>query len=208
MFTGLVEASCPIRAVNPGAGRVRLELDLGPLPGEAPKAGLGDSLALNGVCLTVAELLPQGFAAFDVIPETLERTSLGALQPGDRVHVERALRLGDRLDGHMVQGHVEGTGRLAARREDVGQLWLEIEAPAAFLARCLPKGSVTLDGVSLTIAELRDDRFAVALVPHTLEVTTLGERAVGDRLNLEPDLVGQWVLRLLETGAVVPPSRD
>ncbi|GJM20458.1 MAG: riboflavin synthase [Planctomycetota bacterium] len=178
---------------------MRLELDLTPLPGEAPRAGLGDSLALNGVCLTVAELLPQGFAAFDVIPESLERTNLGELQPGSKVHVERALRLGDRLDGHMVQGHVEGTGRLAARRQDQGQLWLEVEAAPEFLARCLPKGSVTLDGVSLTIAELSDAHLAVALVPHTLEVTLLGERAIGDRLNLEADLIGQWVQRLMES---------
>lgn len=199
MFTGLVEAACPVRAVIPGSGRVRLELDLAPLPGEAPHAGLGDSLALNGVCLTVAELLPQGIAAFDVIPESLERSNLGELQPGSKVHVERALRLGDRLDGHMVQGHVEGTGRLAARREDQGQLWLEVEAAPEFLGRCLPKGSVTLDGVSLTIAELTGERFAVALVPHTLEVTLLGERALGDRLNLEADLIGQWVLRLMES---------
>lgn len=201
MFTGVIEASCPIRAAERGEGRVRLSVDLAGLPGEGPAAAPGDSIALNGVCLTVAEL-KGSVAAFDVIPETLSRTNLGELGPSDRLHAERALRLGDRLDGHLVQGHIETTGTVRRADPQEGQLWLEIDAAPAFLARCLPKGSITVDGVSLTIAALAEDHFAVALVPHTLQITILGERKPGDRVNLEPDQIGQWVARLMQERGV------
>lgn len=179
-------------------------MDLAGLTVEPPAEGvaaLGDSVAINGVCLTVAEL--RGSAArFDAIDETLARTNLGDLTAGARVNVERALRFGDRLDGHIVQGHVEATGRVRAVEQQAGQLWLEVDCGPEFAARTLPKGSVTLDGVSLTVAELGEDHFAVALIPHTLELTTLGDRAVGDRVNLEADVIGQWVQRL------VAPERE
>jgi len=191
--------------VSDRPGARRLLVDLGPLSG-SPRAGqpgprAGDSIAINGCCLTVAGLQGPG-AAFDVVTETLERTNLGRLRPGDRVHVERSLRLGDPLDGHLVSGHVERTGRVAEVRTLPGETRLTVECGADFAARTLPKGSVAVDGVSLTVAELGADRFTVALVPHTLQVTTLGARAPGDLLNLEPDQVGQWVLRALQVRGV------
>ena len=192
-----------------------------------PIARLGDSVAVNGVCLTVAALGPsaapgaaaghagreaadrdhanqdhanqdhanQDLAAFDVVAETLARTNLGALVPGDRVNVERSLRYGEPVDGHLVSGHVEGTGEVVSLERRGGDVRLAIACGSDFAARLLPKGAVAVDGVSLTIAELGADRFTLALVPHTLEWTTLGALRPGSRVNLEPDLVGQWVLR-------------
>jgi len=202
VFTGIVEAACSLAQTREDEGRRRLTMDLGPLRAldaaegrnGAVLASLGDSVAINGVCLTVAAL-DDDQVAFDVIPETLGRTNLGSLEPGARVNVERALRFGDRVDGHLVQGHVEGTGVLAARTEADGELRLRVQCGRTFARTCLPKGSVTVDGVSLTVAELGDEHFVVALVPHTLERTTLGELREGDRVNLEPDMIGQWVLR-------------
>jgi len=210
VFTGIIEQACPLVATSPDAGRVRLTLDLSPLLGAeggaeaAPLVGLGDSVALNGCCLTVAAL-DGALASFDVIPESLALTNLGDRTPGDRLNVERALRYGQRVDGHLVQGHVETTGRVLAAEQGAGELRLTVGCDPAFSLRCLPKGSITLDGVSLTIAELGDDRLTVALVPHTLERTNLGDRQVGDAMNLEPDMVGQWVLRLLQGSGQLPP---
>jgi len=225
VFTGIIEARCPVLSAADSAAGRRLRLDLAPLraaprpaaggePGPSPPAPslppgspaapassealvrLGDSVAVSGCCLTVAALAGD-HADFDVVAETLQRTNLGALAAGDAVNVERSLRLGDPVDGHLVSGHVERTGRVAALDERPGEYRLVIECGADFAARTLPKGSVAVDGVSLTVAELQRDRFAVALVPHTLERTTLRDRRPGDRVNLEPDLIGQWVLRAL-----------
>ena len=206
MFTGIVERPCRLLSVDPGPeGAVqRLVVDLAPLrdlPDHDPSTGQGAlaepgaSVAIDGVCLTVVALEGDR-ACFDVIEETMVRTALGDRRPGDRLNVERALRFGERLDGHLVQGHVEGTGTVTATEAQPGQRWVEIEVGPDFARRTLPKGSVTLDGVSLTVAELRERHLAVALVPHTLELTTLGERQVGDHINLEADVIGQWVLRL------------
>jgi riboflavin synthase len=209
VFTGIIEARCPVLAAADAAGGRRVRLDLAPLraaprslalpggpPGIAgtPLAHLGDSLAVSGCCLTVASLSGD-HAEFDVVAETLQRTNLGALSAGSAVNVERSLRLGDPVDGHLVSGHVERTGRVAALDERPGEHRLVIECGADFAARTLPKGSVAVEGVSLTVAELQRDRFAVALVPHTLERTTLRDLRPGDVVNLEPDLIGQWVLR-------------
>ena len=191
MFSGIIETTCPVTAVHDGPGSRRLALDLGALAGPPP--GLGDSIAVNGVCLTVAGSRGGRFD-FDVVTETLERTNLGDLQAGALVNVERALAYGQRVDGHLVQGHVEGTGEVLSVETQAGQTWFTLRCGADFAARCLPKGSVALDGVSLTVAELGADRLAVALVPHTLSRTTLGARRPGDRINLEPDMLGQWVL--------------
>ena len=205
MFTGIVERACPVISVVDGAASRRLVLDLSPLrqvagqlDGPGPLAGLGDSIAVNGVCLTVSEL-DGDRASFDVITQTLSCTSLGGLEKGDLANVERALCFGARVDGHLVQGHVEQTGRVVSREVQPGQTWLVIACGPDFARRCLPKGSVAVDGVSLTVAELRHDAFAIGLVPHTLERTTLGRLQTGDLVNLEPDLVGQWVLRSVES---------
>ncbi len=203
MFTGIIENPCPLVETRELEGRRRLIVDLAPIraydagPAERPLAALGDSIAINGCCLTVVALTGDQ-ASFDVIPETLELTSLGGLKVGTRVNVERAMAFGDRIDGHLVQGHIEGTGTVIVSEDQGGQWWLSVDCGKDFAARTLHKGSVTLDGVSLTVAELTADSVAVALVPHTLERTVLGERRVGDRVNLEADLIGGWVRRTVE----------
>jgi len=160
------------------------------------EAAVGDSVAIDGVCLTVAGG-DSATLAFDVVPETRSRSTLGALTVGARVNVEPPLRAGDPLGGHIVQGHVDGTGfvRSVELEGDGRRLW--IEAPAEVLRYCVEKGSVAVSGVSLTIAALAEDAFAVALVPHTLETTTLGGLGAGDTVNLEADLIGKYVARLL-----------
>jgi len=154
-------------------------------------AGIGDSVAIAGVCLTVTER-GDGTLSFDVVPETIERSTLGALTNGDEVNVEPALRAGEPLGGHIVQGHVDGVGRMRGSAD--GLVWFD--APAAVLRLCVEKGSITVDGTSLTVAALDDAGFGVALVPHTLEATTLGTLAPGDAVNLEADVIGKYVERL------------
>jgi riboflavin synthase len=158
----------------------------------AAKAEAGDSVAVAGVCLTV---LDGSRLAFDVVPETLSRTTLGGLKAGDRVNIEPALRVGDPLGGHNVQGHVDGIGHV---RGNLGEpMW--IDAPVEILRYCIEKGSITVDGVALTIAAIDDAGFAVALIPHTLAETTLGELQPGDPVNLEADVLAKYVERLLES---------
>jgi len=151
-------------------------------------AEVGDSVAIDGVCLTAVEASP---LAFDVVPETLSRSTLGSLRPGDPVNVEPALRAGEPLGGHIVQGHVDGVGRVRSLAEHV---WFD--AAPAVLRYCVEKGSIAVDGVSLTVAAVDDSGFAVALVPHTLAATTLGELTVGDPVNLEVDVLAKYVERL------------
>lgn len=219
MFAGIVECACPVQAVEPGQGSIRLAVDLAPLrvapgsrlpdapaPPTAPTGGpaarqplvrLGASVALNGCCLTVAECRGD-VALFDVVAESLARTNLGSLLPGDHANVERSLRYGEPVDGHFVAGHVETTGEVLALDEHAGDVRLGVRCGPACASLLLPKGSIAIDGVSLTIATLERDRFTVALVPHTLRRTTLGARRAGDRVNLEPDLIGRWILAAVE----------
>lgn len=201
MFTGIVEGTAPVLAVRPRGGGARIVVELGPL---ADGVKIGDSVALSGCCLTVVELR-EGVASFDAIPETLSRTWLGRLRAGDRVNVERSLRAGDRLGGHLVQGHIDGLARIVARREEGGgaggegaQVVFELEAPRALTDDMVEKGSIALDGVSLTLTAAEPERFAVALIPHTLAVTTFGGRREGDEVNVETDVIGKWVRRLVE----------
>jgi riboflavin synthase len=199
VFTGIVAARGRIErvAARPGAdGLLRLvvrpETDLGALvPGE--------SVAVDGVCLTVA-LFEEGAPAFDVVPETLRRTTLGARRAGDRVNLERALRAGDALGGHWVQGHVEGVGTVGAVERRGDEVRLVVRLPDPLAGAVVPKGSVAIDGVSLTVGEVWAEtgdgpggRFSVYLVPHTLSVTGLSEKRSGDPVNVEPDLLGRWV---------------
>lgn len=205
MFTGIVEASVPVRSFSAAGSGARLVL---PAPAlEDWEAHLGQSIAVSGVCLTVAGLeevpgSPRPDLAFDLSRETLDRTWFGALRPGRPVNLERALRLGDRLDGHMVSGHVDGVGRIAAIA-DVGDGGREFTFEVAEeLARFLvDKGSVTLDGISLTVVGPADGRFRVAVIPMTLAVTCLGAAEVGWPVNVEADLVGKWIERLLPGAA-------
>jgi riboflavin synthase len=192
MFTGIVRELGTVEAVEEGGGVVRLSVRA---QETAARTDVGDSVSVNGVCLT-AVAAADGVLAFDAVPETLRRSSLGRLEPGASVNVEPAVRAGEPLGGHIVQGHVDGVGRV--RRAD--EEGLEIEAPGEILRYCVEKGSIAVEGVSLTIATLGDETFGVALVPHTREVTTLGAAAEGDELNLEVDLIAKHVERLVRPG--------
>jgi riboflavin synthase len=171
----------------------RLTIDA---PATAQGVQLGDSIAIDGVCLTVV-LCVDSTLSFDAVPETLARTALGTLDQGSRVNLEPALRAGDALGGHYVQGHVDGVGRVRANDPEADGRRLWIEAAPELLRYCVEKGSIAVEGVSLTIAELADDAFGIALVPHTLEATTLGGLRSGDEVNLEVDVLAKYVERLV-----------
>ena len=188
MFTGIVREVGRVEAVEERGESVRLVVRA---PETAAAAAVGDSVSLAGVCLTAVEVA-DGTVAFDAVPETLRRSTLGRLETGGRVNVEPALRAGDPLGGHIVQGHVDGVGRIR-RVDDEG---IEIEAPEDVLRYCVEKGSIAVEGVSLTIAGLGESSFTVALIPHTRDVTTLGGVAEGDDVNLEVDVVAKYVERL------------
>jgi riboflavin synthase len=194
MFTGLVQDLGRVRALRREGDSVHLELETR----LAEVLAIGDSLAVSGVCLTVTAV-EAGRATATAIPETLARTTLGRLSPGARVNLEPALRPQDRLGGHIVQGHVDGVGRVLEVSER-GLSWeVAIEADPGLLRYVVAKGSIAIDGTSLTVAWVDDGRgaFAVALIPHTLGVTTLGERRVGDPVNLEVDILAKYVERML-----------
>jgi riboflavin synthase len=199
MFTGIVREVGRVVALEGGAadGAV-LVVDA---PATAPGIEVGGSVSIDGVCLT-AESVDGARLRFHAVPETLRRTSLARLEVGDAVNVEPALRAGEPLGGHLVQGHVDGVGRIATVEAEGDGLRVAVEAPPEILRYCVEKGSVTVEGVSLTVAELFDDAFAVALVPHTLEATTLGSAVPGREVNLEVDVLAKYVERLL----VPPPS--
>lgn len=192
MFTGIVEKTVRVVAVADGPKFRRLTLatdwtDIRP----------GESVAVNGVCLTIAEISPHGIG-FDVIQETLDKTNLGRLQPGDGAHVERSLRIGDRIDGHFVQGHVDGTATLVAQIADEKEWRLTLGPPAESMKFIAPKGSVSLDGVSLTVAAVNARTFEVALIPTTVKLTTLAARSPGWQYNLETDILSKTVVNWLE----------
>ncbi len=193
MFTGIVRERGRVAAVDSGPRGVRLELEA---PQTAAQVAVGDSVAINGCCLT-AVTVADGRISFDAVPETLGRTSLGALEPGDTVNLEPALRVGEPLGGHYVQGHVDGLGRVRAVEPegDGARIWLD-SAPE-LLRYCVEKGSIAVDGVSLTIAELDGEGFAVALIPHTLAETTLGALEPGGAVNLEADVLAKYVEKLV-----------
>jgi riboflavin synthase len=188
MFTGIIRELGRVEAVEQTEHGVRLVIGGAET---AARANIGDSVAVNGVCLTVTEAR-NGVVGFDAVPETLRRSTLGRLAAGANVNLEPALLTGESVGGHFVQGHVDGMGRI--RR--VTAEGLEIEAPPAILRYAVEKGSIAVDGVSLTIAGLDDDAFTVALVPHTKEVTTLGRVAEGDEVNLEVDMLAKYVEKL------------
>jgi riboflavin synthase len=193
VFTGIVEELGTIAAVEGDGEGLQLQIEA---PRLAPLAAIGDSINVSGCCLTVVAIR-DGVLAFEAVPETLRRTALGALAAGARVNLEDALRAGEPYGGHIVQGHVDGVGELLERREEGIGLWLRFTAPEHVQRYLIEKGSVTVAGVSLTIAELHEDGFAVAIVPHTMLVTTFGALAVGDAVNLEADMIARYVERLL-----------
>jgi riboflavin synthase len=192
MFTGLVERTGSVRRVEPDGDGVRLEVET-PLATELQQ---GDSIAVNGVCLTAVEPRDGSFKA-DVMAETLRRSSLGPLTTGDRVNLELPLRAGDRLGGHVVQGHVDGTGTVADTREEGFARLVTIAAGPEVLKYVVEKGSIAVDGVSLTVAAVDGSSFTVSLIPETLERTTLGQAAPGRVVNLEVDVLAKYVEKLV-----------
>jgi len=203
MFTGLIECTVQLLQREPlgaaGSGAV-LRLSVPQLgPGQVPwEPVLGESIAISGCCLTLARLGPGGELEFELSRETLEVTWLDDLREGQRVNLERSVRLADRMGGHMVSGHVDAVGQVVEIRDsgDQGRDFV-FEVPAGFERYLVPKGSVTIDGISLTVVKPEGRRFQVAVIPETLQRTSLGSAAVGDRVHLEADLIGKWVERLL-----------
>jgi riboflavin synthase len=193
MFTGIVEELGEVVAVEPHGDSARLTVR-GPLVTE--DAVHGASIAVNGVCLTVVETADGAFTA-DVMKETLDRSSLGVLTPGSRVNLERPVRLSDRLGGHLVQGHVDGVGRIVSR--EPGERWevVTVSVPPELSRYIVEKGSITIDGVSLTVVEAGPEHLTVSLIPTTLQLTTLGHKGPGDPVNLEVDVVAKYVERLV-----------
>ena len=192
MFTGIIEEMGVVKAVDKALSGCGVTI-LAKTVLEGLK--VGDSMTVNGVCLTVVGCGGTEVQA-DISPETSKVTTLGALKPGDPVNLERAMRLGDRLGGHLVTGHVDGIGTIRARAQDADALQITIEAPPEVLRYCVPKGAITVDGISLTVNEVTDRGFRATIIPHTAKVTTLGIKQVGDTVNLETDLIGKYVERL------------
>lgn len=194
MFTGIIEEKGQIESIRKGQDSASLHICCQKVLAETKT---GDSIAVNGACLTVTSLTPAGFSA-DVMLETLDRTALGALGPGSGVNLERALAFGGRLGGHLVSGHVDGVGRvLRCRKEGIARV-ISIAAGSDLLAELVMKGSVAVDGISLTIMELERDFFSVSIIPHTMSETTLGRAGTGTLVNLETDLLGKYVRRFLQ----------
>jgi riboflavin synthase len=192
MFTGIIHNLAKVLSVADHAAGRRLVI-----PAFGPDHLLGESIAINGCCLTVAQI-QENSLAFDVIAETLQKTNLGQLKPGDAVHAERSLRVGDRIDGHFVQGHIDGTGRLVRQFADQEETRLRIEAPPQLAKYLVLRGSIAIDGVSLTLAAIDGPQFEVALIPTTLGLTTLGKKQVNYHFNLECDMMSKTVISYLE----------
>lgn len=196
MFTGLVEGLGCVAAVVAEPAGIRLVIEPPAAMSVGERCALGDSVAVNGCCLTVVGL-DAGTWAFQAGSETLSKTSLGGLHVGDQVNLERSLPVNGRLGGHFVQGHVDGIGAVDAIRREGEWVHMTLRAPSSLTALMVPKGSVAVDGVSLTLVNVDAERFSIALIPHTLEATTLGRRQVGDPVNIETDILGKYVQKLL-----------
>lgn len=199
MFTGIVESMGTVVRVLRRGGGARLEVRA---PQILSELKIGDSVAVNGACVTVTAYVEDTFAC-DLVPETLARTNLGTLQPGEEVNLELPMRAGGRLDGHIVQGHVDVVGTIRSRRRVGAQEMLEVTVPFELTRYLAPKGSVSVEGVSLTIMDVNKDRFRVALIPHTVETTTLGKKIQGSAVNVEVDVISKYVERHLSARAPV-----
>lgn len=195
MFTGLVETMGVVRSAVPDGTGTLLTIEEPAIARDLP---LGASVAINGVCLTVVAGDDRSFS-FQAGPETLKLTNLGDLKPGMKVNLERSLKLGDRLGGHIVQGHVDGVGRIERRERQGEWEYVWFACPPEMTQQMIRKGSVTVDGVSLTLVDVEPGRFSVALIPHTMAITTLGFKQPGDTVNLETDLFGKYVLNYLRS---------
>ncbi len=202
MFTGLIEAVCTVKSVRRAAGAMQFDIDLG---GLAEKAKIGDSIAVNGVCLTITALAGST-ATFDISSETLAKSTLAELKPSSAVNTERALKAADRFGGHFVQGHVDGVATIS-RIEKNGQFAnIRFSAEPELLEQMVPKGSVAVDGISLTIADMDEKAFSAAIIPETLKKTTLGTAKIGRRVNIETDIIVKAVKAQLEK--ILPQPRS
>ncbi len=202
MFTGIVEEMGTIRAICRGAHSAVLSIGAKTVLSDLK---IGDSVAVNGVCLTATGKDGSGFTA-DVMHETLNRSSLGDLTVGSHVNLERAMAADGRFGGHIVSGHIDGTGRIAALRKDDNAVWYTVEVGPALLRYIVEKGSITIDGISLTVASVEANRFSVSIIPHTAAVTILGEKRPGDVVNLETDIIGKYVEKLLRPETPAQPQ--
>ncbi len=193
MFTGIIEEVGSVASIRKGAHSCVLTVNASRV---LEDVHLGDSIATNGVCLTVTSFTSHSFSA-DVMHETLNRSSLGSLHIGSPVNLERAMLAGGRFGGHIVSGHIDGVGTISSIKEDDNAVWYTVEAPSNILRYIIEKGSITLDGISLTVAKVTNSNFSVSIIPHTRVQTNLASKKVGDVLNLENDLVGKYVERLM-----------
>lgn len=198
MFTGIIETVGTVRRISRGSHSAVLEIDA---PDILDDVKTGDSIAVNGVCLTVTALHGRSFSA-DVMHETMNRSGLSALSPGSRVNLERAMAADGRFGGHIVSGHVDGPGTITAIERDDNAVWYTIAAAPEVMRYIVEKGSIAIDGISLTVARVGNGFFSVSVIPHTAAVTILSSRRVGDRVNLENDVIGKYVEKLLR----LPPA--
>ncbi|BBB93042.1 MAG TPA: riboflavin synthase [Methylomusa anaerophila] len=197
MFTGLVEELGKVKNISSGAKSARLTVNAHKVLLDIK---LGDSIAVNGTCLTVVAIGDSWFTA-DVMPETVERTALSGLKAGDTVNLERTLRVGDRLGGHIVSGHIDGVGKIVSKEQDDNAFVIRIQAGLEVMKYIIRKGSIAIDGISLTVVEYGRDWFTVSLIPHTAALTTLGIKKTGDPVNLEADVIGKYVEKLLDNAS-------
>ena len=205
MFTGLIEEIGTIRQVVRRAESSRLTVQCRAV---LEDANIGDSIAVNGICVTVVEMAGDAFTA-DIMPETMRKTNLDKLHVGNAVNLERALRLCDRLGGHLVSGHIDGAGTIIGREDEENAIRLTVEADAELAKYIVVKGSIALDGVSLTVASVAGNRFTISLIPHSAHVTILGRKGIGDTVNIECDLLGKYVEKLLgSTESATPRKQD
>ncbi len=206
MFTGIVEEVGTIQAIRRGRSSAILDIAASTVLSDVH---IGDSIAVNGVCLTVTAFSGSGFSA-DVMHETLNRSALAKLQPSSRVNLERAMAANGRFGGHIVAGHVDGVGTISQIERDDNAIWYRIQAGSEILRYIVEKGSITIDGISLTVATVNDTDFQISAIPHTVSVTVLRDRKVGDPVNLETDIIGKYVEKLLapqKTAPTAKPSR-
>ena len=202
MFTGIIEEIGALKSIRHGHKSAALEIKATKV---LTDTHVGDSISVNGVCLTVTTLSPTSFTA-DVMPETLKRSNLGTLHPGNPLNLERALQLGDRLGGHIVSGHIDGEGTILEFKEDDNAIWITIETEPTVLRYIVEKGSIAIDGISLTVVSVEQKSFKVSIIPHTRHETTLCNKAPGSKVNLECDIVAKYIERFSGYGKL--PSTD
>jgi len=194
LFTGIIEEIGVVKSIVSGANSCELTVSAN-LVLDGTKTG--DSIAVNGVCLTVTKMTSDSFTA-DVMPETLRRSALGSLKSGSTVNLERAMAADGRFGGHIVSGHIDGTGKIISMKREKNAVWVKIEADSSILRLIVEKGSIAIDGISLTVAEVSGSSFSVSVIPHTAEKTTLLSKKIGDIVDLENDIIGKYVQRLME----------